>query len=169
MKKLEDDYLHKGMRENLINGLREKGITDELVLKAMMEVPRHYFFDNAFLRIAYEDRAFPIAANQTISQPYTVAFQSQLLQIKQFDKVLEIGTGSMYQATILAEMGAIVHTIERQKELYQATKNFVLKSKYPSARLKFFFWRWIRRPTNIRTIRQNHHYLWRAICAAKIN
>jgi protein-L-isoaspartate(D-aspartate) O-methyltransferase len=139
MKKLEDDYLHKGMRENLINGLREKGITDELVLKAMMEVPRHYFFDNAFLRIAYEDRAFPIAANQTISQPYTVAFQSQLLQIKQFDKVLEIGTGSMYQATILAEMGAIVHTIERQKELYQATKNFVLKSKYPSARLKFFF------------------------------
>ena len=104
----EDTHLHRGLRETLINSLRRKGITDEFVLAAMMEVPRHFFFDPEFDQIAYEDRAFPIAANQTISQPYTVAFQSQLLQVKKHDKILEVGTGSMYQGTILAAMGARV-------------------------------------------------------------
>lgn len=139
MLEYEDSYRHKGMRENLIKGLREKGISDEAVLRAMMEVPRHFFLDPEFENIAYEDRAFPIAADQTISMPYTVAFQSQLLQIKPFDKVLEIGTGSMYQSTILAEMGAIVLTIERQKELFEKTKKFILKNKYPAAKLRFIY------------------------------
>jgi protein-L-isoaspartate(D-aspartate) O-methyltransferase len=133
-----DSYKLKGLREALVASLREKGITDENVLRAMNEVPRHYFFEKMFEHIAYEDRAFPIAANQTISQPYTVAFQSQLLKIKKYDKVLEIGTGSMYQATILAEMGATALTIERQKELFDKTSNFILRSKYPSSKIKFF-------------------------------
>ncbi len=129
----------KGLRISLVKDLRLKGITDENVLKAISEVPRHFFFDEEFENIAYEDRAFPIAANQTISQPYTVAFQSELLQVKKFDKILEIGTGSMYQATILAEMGATVITIERQKELYNKTNDFLLKSKYPASKLKFIY------------------------------
>ena len=129
----------KGLRISLVKDLRLKGITDEHVLNAISEVPRHFFFDEEFENIAYEDRAFPIAANQTISQPYTVAFQSELLQVKKFDKILEIGTGSMYQATILAEMGATVITIERQKELYNKTNDFLLKSKYPSSKLKFIY------------------------------
>ena len=114
MRKLEDAYLHKGLRRQLVQQLQEKGITDERVLAAIGNIPRHFFLDSAFDKIAYEDRAFPIAANQTISQPYTVAYQTQLLQIKKGDKVLEIGTGSMYQTTVLAEMGAKVYTIERQ-------------------------------------------------------
>lgn len=129
----------KGLRISLVKDLRLKGITDENVLKAISEVPRHFFFDEEFENIAYEDRAFPIAANQTISQPYTVAFQSELLQVKKFDKIIEIGTGSMYQATILAEMGATVITIERQKELYNKTNDFLLKSKYPASKLKFIY------------------------------
>ena len=129
----------KGLRISLVKDLRLKGITDENVLKAISEVPRHFFFDEEFENIAYEDRAFPIAANQTISQPYTVAFQSELLQVKKFDKILEIGTGSMYQATILAEMGATVISIERQKELYNKTNDFLLKTKYPSSKLKFIY------------------------------
>lgn len=117
--------------------LREKGITDEAVLSAMNNIPRHFFLDSAFDEIAYEDRAFPISEGQTISHPYTVAYQTQLLQVKPFDKILEIGTGSIYQASVLAEMGAQVFTIERQKVLFEKTKQFVLKQKYPQ--IKFFY------------------------------
>src|ERR1700712_3599127 len=130
MRKHEDTYRHKGLRKKLMDILREKGITDEAVLTAMNNIPRHFFLDSAFDEIAYEDRAFPIAEGQTISQPYTVAYQTQLLQIKPFDKILEIGTGSIYQATVLAEMGAKVFTIERQKVLFEKTRNYIFKSKY---------------------------------------
>ena len=102
MRKLEDAYLHKGLRNQLVGLLKEKGITNAAVLDAIGSIPRHFFLDSAFDRIAYEDRAFPIAADQTISQPYTVAYQTQLLDIQPGDKVLEIGTGSMYQTTVLA-------------------------------------------------------------------
>ena len=121
----------------MLDILREKGITDEAVLNAMNNIPRHFFMDSALDNIAYEDRAFPISAGQTISQPYTVAFQTQLLQIKPNEKVLEIGTGSIYQATMLAELGAKVFTIERQKDLFEKTKLYIFKSKYPN--LKFFY------------------------------
>ena len=137
MRNFEDTYRHKGLRKKLVDMLRNKGISDEGVLEAIMQVPRHYFLDTALDNIAYEDRAFPIAEGQTISQPYTVAYQTQLLQVKQRDKILEIGTGSIYQATILAQMGAQVFTIERQKNLFEKTKNFVFKSKYKN--LKFFY------------------------------
>lgn len=133
----EDNYLHKGLRKQLIAILREKGIKDEQVLAAIDAIPRHFFLDPAFERIAYEDRAFPITAGQTISQPYTVAYQTQLLQIKKFDKVLEIGTGSAYQACVLAELGANVFSIERQKELYDYIGKFFLIKKYPN--LKRFY------------------------------
>ncbi len=137
MRKYEDTYRHKGLRKKLIDALRVKGITDEQVLAAMNTIPRHYFLDSALDEIAYEDRAFPITAGQTISQPYTVAYQTQLLQVKPNDKVLEIGTGSVYQAAVLAEIGARVYTIERQKQLYENTKQFFFRSKYPN--LKFFY------------------------------
>jgi len=137
MRTFEDRNTHKGMRNQLIKLLREKGITDESVLEAMTTIPRHFFLDSAFDHIAYEDRAFPIAADQTISQPYTVAYQTQLLEIKKSDKVLEIGTGSIYQTTILAEMGAWVYTIERQKKLFEEQKNYYFKRKYPN--IKFFY------------------------------
>ncbi len=137
--KREDTHKHKGQRKELIDSLRKKGITDENVLTAMMEVPRHFFFDKDLEHIAYEDRAFPIAADQTISQPYTVAFQTQLLKIKPKDKVLEIGTGSTYQASVLAAMGTRVFTIERQKELFDLTLNYPLKDKYPRSVLTFIF------------------------------
>lgn len=137
MRKYEDTYQHKGLRKKLVDLLKEKGITDESVLEAINTIPRHFFLDSAFDKIAYEDRAFEIAAGQTISQPYTVAYQSQLLQIKRGDKVLEIGTGSVYQATILAEMGARVYTIERQKKLYDLQKEYYFRNKYPN--IKFFF------------------------------
>ena len=137
MRKYEDSYRHKGLRKKLIDTIREKGVNDENVLNALMKIPRHYFLDTALQDIAYEDRAFPIAEGQTISQPYTVAYQTQLLQIKQYDKILEIGTGSAYQATVLAEMGAVVFTIERQKKLYEKNKNLYFKSKYPN--IKFFY------------------------------
>lgn len=137
MRKYEDTYQHKGLRRQLVNLLKEKGITDENVLNAINTIPRHYFLDSAFDKRAYEDRAFPIGEGQTISQPYTVAYQTQLLQIKKGDKVLEIGTGSVYQATVLAEMGAWVYTIERQKKLYDAHKNFYFRTKYPN--IKFFY------------------------------
>jgi len=107
------------------------------VLAAMNNIPRHFFLDSAFEEIAYEDRAFPISEGQTISQPYTVAYQTQLLQIKPLDKILEIGTGSIYQATVLAEMGAKVFTIERQKGLFEKTRSYIFKSKYLN--LKFFY------------------------------
>jgi protein-L-isoaspartate(D-aspartate) O-methyltransferase len=134
---LVDTYLHKGLRNKLVEILKEKGITDEQVLKAIHSIPRHYFLDSAFDKIAYEDRAFPIAADQTISQPYTVAYQTQLLQIKKGEKVLEIGTGSMYQTTVLAAMGAQVFTIERQKQLFDQTPTYLFKEQYAS--IQFFF------------------------------
>ncbi|HCY90070.1 MAG TPA: protein-L-isoaspartate(D-aspartate) O-methyltransferase, partial [Chitinophagaceae bacterium] len=137
MRKFEDTYRHKGLRKQLVDGLREKGISDEKVLQAINQIPRHYFLDTALDRIAYEDRAFPIAEGQTISQPYTVAFQTQLLQVKPGEKILEIGTGSAYQASVLAELGAQVYTIERQKALFDSNKHFVLKAKYPQ--IKFFY------------------------------
>lgn len=137
MRKYEDTYRHKGMRKKLMDVLEEKGITDSGVLAAMNAIPRHYFLDTALDNIAYEDRAFPIAEGQTISQPYTVAYQSQLLNVKPQEKILEIGTGSIYQATVLAEMGAKVFTIERQRKLFDKTKNFFFKAKYPN--IKFFY------------------------------
>ena len=137
MKQYVDSYQHKGLRKRLVDLLRTKGITDERVLDAINAIPRHFFLDSAFDLRAYEDKAFPIEADQTISQPYTVAYQTQLLQIKKLEKVLEIGTGSIYQSSVLAEMGARVYTIERQKKLYDAQKDFVFRSKYPN--IKFFY------------------------------
>lgn len=137
MRQYEDTYRHKGLRKKLVDGIREKGITDEAVLDAIGKIPRHYFLDTAMDNIAYEDRAFPIAEGQTISQPYTVAYQTQLLKVNPKEKVLEIGTGSVYQASVLAEMGAQVFTIERQKKLFEKTKNFVLRRRYPN--IKFFY------------------------------
>jgi protein-L-isoaspartate(D-aspartate) O-methyltransferase len=137
MLKHTDTYQHKGLRRQLVELLRKKGITDENVLAAINAIPRHFFLDSAFDKIAYEDRAFPIGEEQTISQPYTVAYQTQLLEIRPNDKVLEIGTGSVYQASVLAEMGAKVFTIERQKKLFEKNKSFIFKSKYPG--IKFFY------------------------------
>ncbi len=137
MRKLEDAYLHKGLRNQLVALLKEKGITDTAVLDAIGSIPRHFFLDSAFDRIAYEDRAFPIAADQTISQPYTVAYQTQLLDIQPGDKVLEIGTGSMYQTTVLAQMGAKVFTIERQKQLFDQTAKYIFREQYPAIYFHF--------------------------------
>ncbi len=113
-----DSFRHKGLRQKLVDDIQRKGIDDKRVLAAIEKVPRHFFMDSAFVDHAYKDNAFPIGAGQTISQPYTVAFQTSLLDIKKGDKVLEIGTGSGYQSAILLELGAKVFTIERQKELY---------------------------------------------------
>lgn len=137
MRPVEDTYRHKGLRRKLVDIVRSKGITDERVLEAIGNIPRHFFLDSAFDEVAYEDRAFPIGEGQTISQPYTVAYQSQLLEVKPFEKVLEIGTGSAYQATVLAAMGAQVYTIERQKKLYELNKSFAFLKKYPT--IKFFY------------------------------
>lgn len=137
MRPTEDNYRHKGLRKKLVQGIQSKGISDERVLDAMLAVPRHFFLESAFDEVAYEDRAFPIGEGQTISQPYTVAYQSQLLEVKPFMKVLEIGTGSAYQAVVLAEMGTQVYTIERQKKLFESNKKFDLLKKYPS--IKFFY------------------------------
>jgi protein-L-isoaspartate(D-aspartate) O-methyltransferase len=115
---MSDSFEAKGKRKKLVDELRKKGITDEEVLRAINTVPRHLFMDPAFLNHAYSDKAFPITSGQTISQPYTVAVQTSLLQVKKRDKVLEVGTGSGYQAAILAEMGVKVYTIERFRELY---------------------------------------------------
>lgn len=128
---MEDTYRHKGLRKKLIDEIRKKGISDEKVLQAFEKVPRHFFFDSAFLSFAYEDKAFPIGSGQTISQPYTVAFQTELLKVNKGDKILEIGTGSGYQACILAEMGAKVFSIERQKNLYLKVKELFPKLNYP--------------------------------------
>jgi protein-L-isoaspartate(D-aspartate) O-methyltransferase len=137
MKPTSDSYMHKGLRKNLVETIRKKGITNETVLSAILNVPRHFFLDSAFDKVAYEDRAFPIGEGQTISQPYTVAYQSQLLEIKPFDKVLEIGTGSAYQACVLAEMKAQVYTIERQKKLFDLNKQFQYLHNYPN--IRFFY------------------------------
>jgi protein-L-isoaspartate(D-aspartate) O-methyltransferase len=125
MVQMEDTFMHQGMRRKLVAEIKTKGITEEGVLEAIGSVPRHLFMDNSFLQFAYSDKAFPIAAGQTISQPYTVAFQTQSLQIKKFDKVLEVGTGSGYQSAILCKMGASVYTIERQKSLYDFARNLL--------------------------------------------
>ena len=122
-----DDFKHKGKREQLVRLLREKGIEDENVLAAINRVPRHLFIDSAFEEFAYQDSAFPIAAGQTISHPYTVAKQSSLLHVMKGDKVLEIGTGSGYQAAVLVEMGAEVYSIERQKELFDFSQRIFRK------------------------------------------
>ncbi|AMR32852.1 protein-L-isoaspartate O-methyltransferase [Mucilaginibacter sp. PAMC 26640] len=119
--KFVDNYREQGARKRLVEVLRKKGIEDEGVLKAIAKVPRHYFFDETFWNQAYKDIAFPIGAGQTISQPYTVAYQTELLHIRKGDKVLEIGTGSGYQTCVLLEVGAKVFTIERQEKLYERT------------------------------------------------
>ncbi len=126
----QDTYRHRGLRRQLVESLRRKGITDENVLAAIEKVPRHLLMDSSFLEYAYQDKAFPIGSGQTISQPYTVAFQSQLLEIEENMKVLEIGTGSGYQAIILSEMGAKVFSIERQLNLYKKTKRFLENQGY---------------------------------------
>lgn len=127
---MEDSYKHRGLRNKLIATIRRKGIKNDAVLAAMAKVPRHYFFDNAFLEHAYQDKAFPIGEGQTISQPYTVAFQTELLEAKPGKKILEIGTGSGYQACILLEIGVKVYTIEYNRKLYERTKSFLPKMGY---------------------------------------
>ena len=116
---MEDTFKHKGLRRKLIDEIRNKGIRDESVLTAMNAVPRHLFMDNSFVGFAYVDKAFPIASGQTISQPYTVAFQTEALNVKRLDRILEVGTGSGYQSAVLCEMGASVFTIERHRSLYE--------------------------------------------------
>lgn len=132
-----DSLEAKGKRQRLVNELRKKGIDDEEVLKAMNVVPRHVFMDDVFLAHAYSDKAFPISSGQTISQPYTVAFQSSLLKVEKRSKILEIGTGSGYQAAVLAEMGAKVFTIERFRELHLKAQSMLQRMGYHS--VKFFF------------------------------
>lgn len=134
---MKDTFKHKGLRQQLVNVLKNKGISDEGVLKAIGKVPRHLFMDSGFLDHAYQDKAFPIAADQTISQPYTVAFQTELLQVKKEDKILEIGTGSGYQTAVLCELGAKVYSIERQQELFKKTNNFLPKLGYRAKKLIF--------------------------------
>jgi protein-L-isoaspartate(D-aspartate) O-methyltransferase len=133
---LTDTYRHQGLRKKLTDTLRMKGIKDENVLKAIGKVPRHFFFDSSFLEFAYEDKAFPIGSGQTISQPYTVAFQSELLQVSANLRILEIGTGSGYQSCILSEMGAKIYTIERQKLLYDKAKLMLPKLSF---RIRTFY------------------------------
>ncbi|WP_283637491.1 protein-L-isoaspartate(D-aspartate) O-methyltransferase [Aquaticitalea lipolytica] len=134
---MKDTFKHKGLRQQLVAVVKDKGIKDEQVLKAIGKIPRHLFMDSGFLDHAYQDKAFPIAANQTISQPYTVAFQSELLNIKNGDKVLEIGTGSGYQTAVLCELGAKVYSIERQLELFKITSKFLPKLGYRAKKLIF--------------------------------
>ena len=126
----EDSYRHKGLRQQLVQVLKDKGITDNNVLNAIGAVPRHVFLDSSFVEFAYQDKAFPIGSGQTISQPFTVAMQSQLLTVAKGMKVLEIGTGSGYQACVLAQMGAKVFTIERQRNLYMKTKPLLAEFPY---------------------------------------
>ena len=133
---MTDSFRHKGLRRQLVESLKARGIIDMKVLEAINSVPRHLFIDNAFVNFAYQDKAFPIGSGQTISQPYTVAFQSQLLEIAPYDKILEVGTGSGYQAAILSFLNAEVYSIERQKELYKKTKFFLPKLGY---NIKFFY------------------------------
>lgn len=134
---MEDTFKHKGLRQKLVNILKDKNIKSEAVLKAIGKVPRHLFMDSGFLDHAYQDKAFPIAANQTISQPYTVAFQSELLKVKQGDKILEIGTGCGYQTAVLCELKAKVYSIERQQELFKKTSKFLPKLGYRAKKLIF--------------------------------
>ncbi len=138
MKRIQvDTYKHKGLRKKLIEEIIQKGITDVAVLNAIENIPRHFFLDSAFEYRAYEDKAFRIAADQTISQPYTVAFQTQTLNVLPHQKVLEVGTGSAYQACVLAKIGARVYTIERQKELFDSNKSFFYLKQFPN--IRFFY------------------------------
>jgi len=132
---MQDTYRHKGMRRRLVEGLRKKGIKDERVLEAIGNLPRHYFLDKAFEEHAYQDKAFPIGKEQTISQPYTVAYMTELMEVEKRQKVLEVGTGSGYQACILASLGARVFTIERQKDLYEKARKFLPEIGFPQIRL----------------------------------
>lgn len=134
---MKDTYRHQGKRQQLVKTVKKKGITDEKVLGAIGKIPRHLFMDSSFEDHAYQDKAFPIAADQTISQPYTVAFQTELLEVKKGDKILEIGTGSGYQTAVLCELGAKVYSIERQRELYKKTKTFLNKIGYRPKHLSF--------------------------------
>jgi len=133
---MQDSFRHKGLRKKLIDSIREKGIEDEAVLEALNRVPRHLFMDSSFINFSYTDKAFPISAGQTISQPYTVAYQTELLQVKHHQKVLEVGTGSGYQAAVLLELGARVFTIERQRELFLSAQETLSPLGYKP---KFFF------------------------------
>jgi protein-L-isoaspartate(D-aspartate) O-methyltransferase len=130
---VNDNPRHQGMRKKLVGGLKIKGIKDEKVLEAIGRVPRHLFMESSFLNFAYKDQAFPIGEGQTISQPYTVAFQTELLQVQKNDKILEVGTGSGYQAAVLLEMGAKVFTIERNKKLYQKVQSLLPEIGYHPA------------------------------------
>lgn len=134
---MKDNFRHQGKRQKLVDTVKSKGISAQKVLDALNNVPRHLFMDSGFEDHAYQDKAFPIAADQTISQPYTVAFQTELLQVKRGDMVLEIGTGSGYQTAVLCELGAKVHSVERQHELYKKTKNFLEKIGYRPKFLSF--------------------------------
>jgi len=126
----EDSLRHKGLRRKLVEEVASKGITDSRVLEAMLKVPRHFFMDSGFLNFAYKDQAFPIGSGQTISQPFTVAFQTQLLQVSPMQKVLEVGTGSGYQAAILMELGARLYTIERHRDLFLSAKSLLEQMGY---------------------------------------
>ncbi|SFD03931.1 protein-L-isoaspartate(D-aspartate) O-methyltransferase [Algibacter pectinivorans] len=134
---MKDTFKHQGLRLQLVKILENKGITDTRVLNAIGKIPRHLFMDSSFLDHAYQDKAFPIGADQTISQPYTVAFQSELLKIKPGSKILEIGTGSGYQTAVLCELGAKVYSIERQNELFKKTSKFLPKLGYRAKKLIF--------------------------------
>ncbi|HKJ06718.1 MAG TPA: protein-L-isoaspartate(D-aspartate) O-methyltransferase [Flavobacteriaceae bacterium] len=134
---MKDNHKHKGLRNQLVQTIKTKGITNKAVLDAIAKVPRHLFMDSGFVDFAYVDKAFPIAAEQTISQPYTVAFQTELLEVKKGDKILEIGTGSGYQTAVLIELGAKVFSIERQKELFKKTALFLPKIGYKAKKLIF--------------------------------
>ena len=134
---MKDTAKHQGLRQKLVQVLVDKGIVDTEVLSAIGKIPRHLFMDSSFLDHAYQDKAFPIAADQTISQPYTVAFQTELMQITRGDKVLEIGTGSGYQTAVLCEVGAKVFSIERQRELFKITSKFLPKIGYRAKKLIF--------------------------------
>ena len=140
---MQDTFKHKGMRNQLASMLEAKGIIDSKVLEAIKAIPRHLFLDSGFEEHAYQDKAFPIGAEQTISQPYTVAFQTELLQIQPDHKILEIGTGSGYQTAVLLHLRAKVFTIERQSELFKKTKRFFGKMGVPSK--KDNLWRWLQR------------------------
>ncbi|MBC3759968.1 protein-L-isoaspartate(D-aspartate) O-methyltransferase [Hyunsoonleella sp. SJ7] len=134
---MKDTFKHQGLRQQLVNTIAAKGITDEKVLKAIGDIPRHLFMDSGFLDHAYQDKAFPIAADQTISQPFTVAFQTELLKVSPGDKVLEIGTGSGYQTAVLCKLGVKVYSIERQQELFKKTSKFLPKIGYRAKKLIF--------------------------------
>lgn len=134
---MKDTYRHKGLRNKLVNKLQRRGISNENVLNAINALPRHFFLDKAFEDHAYEDKAFPIGNKQTISQPYTVAYQTNMLQVKKRDKILEIGTGSGYQAAILSMLGARVFTIERQEDLYKKTQNLLDRLGFDRVRMYY--------------------------------